>query len=95
MKLSTDQFSYDAKTKVFSAEISDFGQRTPFSRLYIDACDEGIWLTSHRTGKTIRFYIAVVEHDRNEDIQSWGLLPVKQDVYGTEAEECIMKIFND
>lgn len=96
MKLSTDQFSYDASTSVFSAEMSDFGQNTRFSRLYIDACDEGIWLTSSRTGKTIRFYLDCVNRDNDGDVTHWSLLPVEQDVqYNLAASACSIKIFND
>ena len=82
MRVNTDQFSYDAKTRTFIVESSDLAPLRSFgwTRLYPDACDVGIFLTSSKTGVTIRYYISNTIEDREGDVQYWELSPVTEDI---------------
>ena len=83
MRITSVHFNYDTKTKTFSEEISTLtggNYSIPWSRLYQDACDVGIFLVSERTGKVVRYYLAETKQDREGDIQYWMLVPVSEDV---------------
>lgn len=76
--VSTLQLDYDPKTGVFTAEMSML-QHTGFAweQAYPDACDAGITVVSHATGRHIMF--VVYEEDRSEDgIRCWRLKPAKR-----------------
>lgn len=78
---STKQFSYDNKT--FRAEISDLlkgGQFSVFGLIYDDACDEGLTLVSHKTGKEAKFVVDYIHKDPEKDIMWWTLVPTRDTV---------------
>lgn len=97
MRIRTDQLSY--KDKVFSEEASTlFEGRRAFNwtRLYPDACDVGVILLSHKTGKEVRYYLNDVHTDADNDVQYWELLPCTEDVRkhpGVEGTKIL--IWND
>lgn len=84
MRCNTSKFSYHGKTKAFVAEASDFGPLREghlldrLTQLYPDAADRGIFLTSKRTGATIRYYLARTEKDVEGDVRCWMFRPVQE-----------------
>jgi hypothetical protein len=72
MRVRSNQFTHDSKTKTFSAFASDFGAFC-MSRLYNDACDEGIFVVSEKTGATVKFYLSHTETDGEGDLLAWHL----------------------
>lgn len=79
MYFSTSSFSFDGKSKVFSAEISELmhGKVQFLGQIYPDACDEGIFLVSHKTGETAVFYLNVIDVSEGE-YRAWELLPTTE-----------------
>lgn len=72
--VSTEKFSYHGS--VFTCEISDLGPGFQFGRVYDDACDEGLTLVSHRTGREV---VYVVNHQQYKEgeLVAWELIPAK------------------
>ena len=87
-------FSYHARDRVLVSEMSTLEANAQFtrkiiSRVYNDACDEGFWVTSSRTGRKVLFVLDNIAHDREGDVQVWEFAP---------AEECginSITVFND
>ena len=72
----TDAFGVYPEDKTMSCEASTLGIRSPEYQLYDDACDVGICLRSHKTGKLASFYVYDVDKDASdEDIYGWHLKP--------------------
>lgn len=71
---STRQFLPHAKTMSLTAEISELGGLR-FIQAYPDACDIGIDIVSHVTGKESRW--VQVQESRNDDgdITDWKFVP--------------------
>lgn len=85
-------FFYDVATRTLSAEASSLGGAFQVTRLFDDACDVGIAIQSHHTGRVERFYLRRVLRDRNEqEVQGWVFGPV--DVTSNKIKEVV--IFND
>jgi hypothetical protein len=55
--MRTELLTYDKKTKTFIGEASDFPNVSSFHRIYPDACDVGVTLISHKTGKEADFVL--------------------------------------
>lgn len=80
-RFSTEQFSYDNKT--FRAEVSDLsrgGHMSIFGMIYNDACDEGLTLVSHKTGKEAKFAVDYIHKDNENDIMWWTLVPTRDTI---------------
>lgn len=92
-QVSTDRFTYNARDKRFSAEISDLGRGFTFGRVYDDACDVGLTLVSARTGRTMVFSVLDEERDREGELQCWVLRSV-QGASGALGEYS-MTLYND
>lgn len=90
---STKLFHWDKQRKRFSAEASDIGY-TGCSRIYPDACDVGICLKSHRTGKSLWFYLDETIRDPEGDVQAWVFKP-SPEAERDGASGLIVTIFND
>lgn len=86
--LNTKQFHWDPDSKTFSEEASTVGF-TGSCMLFDDACDVGIHLKSHRTGKIEPFYLSKTVKDSEGDIQAWEFASVKSNL------GCKVVIFND
>lgn len=89
-KFSTREMTYDAKTRTFSCEASTIGFHR-FVQIFDDACDEGVYLESHKTGKIIPF--TFTKADMNDgDVCGWWL-----ESYSTDRSQEKMKllIIND
>jgi len=80
---STKEFHWDAKEKLFSVEISTLAgplrDRKPvFGQVYDDACDEGIVLVSHKTGREVVCAVEKVDTDSEGDVAGWNLVPINK-----------------
>jgi hypothetical protein len=92
------QFSYDAKSKVFSADISELtaGRSQFLGQIYPDAADEGLVLISDRTGQEARFYLNVIDIDPEGDYKLWELFPTPESVRKQPGLRGVrVLIFND
>jgi hypothetical protein len=98
MRYQSNQFAYDARTKVFTAESSELdqgGSQPVFEQVFDDACDIGLTMVSDRTGVEIRFYVSQWMMQEG-DIVCWVLRPRKQDqIRHPSVAHCTIKIFND
>lgn len=99
MRFSTKLFSYDARRKEFYTEMSTLEasatERRVFSQIYEDACDEGLTLVSHATGKEVDYVVSKIKRKENE-IQSWELIPIAKSI--RRVRQCAgtrIIIFND
>jgi hypothetical protein len=81
MRVSNRKFRYDAATKRFTAEISEFGKEPPaLTQLYPDAADVGIVIMSAETGKEVRFYLKEEEKEPVDgDLIAWHFEIVPED----------------
>lgn len=86
MHCNSSQFSYDGKTKTFTAESSDIAPLrdfywTPFVNDIDGTLCQGLVFRSLRTGVEIRYFIAETEMDANdEEIMAYILRPLNEDV---------------
>jgi hypothetical protein len=83
--VSTRQVLYDAQRRLFVADISD---THGFGRVYDDACDEGLTLVSHLTGKEVVFAVWNEARDGEGGVQYWLLR-------ATDGSGLTLKLFND
>jgi hypothetical protein len=82
--VSTRQFTYDAPTKNFAAELSDMNG---LGRVYDDACDVGFTMVSARTGRQVVFVLAEEKRDGEGDTLLWE--------YRSIDGEFTATVFND
>ena len=77
-RISTDRLTWSKQTRSFVAEISDFnGTNLQLARLYPDACDVGLTLVSHRTGREATY--ALYQEVRSEgEVQAWEFTPTRE-----------------
>jgi hypothetical protein len=57
--ISSNKFTYNAETRVFSAFASDLGPDW-LGRAYNDACDLGFEMFSQKTGRLATFLMSVI-----------------------------------
>lgn len=88
--VSTRRFSV-AKDGTLVAEISDLNG---YGRVYDDACDVGLTLVSHKTGRQIVFVVEHQERDREWELLFEDLLPADLRVR-REMPNLKVRIFND
>lgn len=96
MQFSSNDFAYNGRTGVFSADISDLslgGKLNIWHRFWNDAADSGIDIVSARTGETVRYAITTTIRNGEGDVLGWELLPVSGSVDG--AEKTRVRIYND
>jgi len=82
MQFSTNMFHWTPEEGLFSQELSSLGVRlnqNAFHQLYSDACDEGITLISHVTGKEANYFVDHMDMSY-EEIQGWNLLPTPETI---------------
>lgn len=93
--ISSDRFSFDAKTRLFTAEASDL-QNQHLNPLYDDAADVGLVMVSSKTGKTVRYYMIHETRGAENEIESWDYYPTTESI--REVPECqgtSVTVFND
>lgn len=99
--LPLERFHYDAKEKSLSAEefvlrSTKFDGTCPWLRpLYNDACDVGMAIRSHYSGRVVRF-VLVKEETRDGDILAWHFVPERPNLTDplTNRVKTVV-IFND
>lgn len=73
LPLST--FTFCRSTRSLVAEASDFGGAFKISRLYDDACDEGIIVKSDVSNRSETFYFVDVDRTPDGEIAGWRFKP--------------------
>jgi hypothetical protein len=96
--ISTKQLDFNKETKTFSAEISmldNGGRLNIWHQAYSDACDEGIKVESHVTGKEVMY--VVDRRDESEgEVHGWHLIPTKDSIRSVpECKGTKLFIMND
>lgn len=76
---STERFTWNGKTKTFSAFLSDL-EFTGFDRIYPDACDVGLSLCNPNTKAEVVFYLSKEDRDAEGDLRFYELLPISESV---------------
>lgn len=89
--ISTRRFFYQKDAGLLTAEISDFGPGFGFGQVYDDACDEGMTLVSHKTGREVVFAVEHIERDCEGDLLYWDLRPAERGAWGCGT----VRIYND
>lgn len=72
--LSTETFTFHREGNQLIAEASTLGDSFRLARLWDDACDQGITLKSHRTGREIT-YVLTGEERYEGELQGWRMAP--------------------
>lgn len=85
---STRTITLDRATGLLVAEMSNLNG---FDRVYQDACDEGLTLISHITGREVVYAVNGVVKDAEGDLVHWDLIPADTRDSGLPA----LRIFND
>lgn len=75
--LPLNLFDYHKESNLLSAEASSLGESFRIQPFYNDACDEGIAIRSHHTGKVEKFVLTKVDTD-DGDIMGWNFAPVNR-----------------
>ena len=93
-KVTTKQFTWEAATKSFLAEISDFGKEFRF--LNNGDADRGLVLVSEKSKREAVFVLHDVLRDNDNDIIQWVLFPTAAAKQANPMLEGVrMVIFND
>ena len=71
--ISTRDCVWDGTSNLFVADMSDLGHGFKFERVYDDACDIGLTLISHRTGKEIVFVFTGHIRNNEGELMGWEL----------------------
>ena len=75
---------------VMATEASQFRPGFVLGRVYDDACDEGLTLVSHKTGREVVFAMYLTHRDRDGDVTRWDLRAVTPGQRGLR-----LTVFND
>lgn len=99
-----NRFTRSDDGNTYVAEMSDFGSLADqlrggglqFHQIYDDACDVGIAIRVPKTGVIVWFYEALVQRDREYDIQWWEFVPITEHVRKYPALANVkVRIYND
>jgi len=85
--ISTRQITYDPDHIMLVGEISS---TNGFGRVFDDACDEGLTVVSHRTGKSIVYAVSHIERG-DDGIAFWDLIPADR----RQKHLPKLRLFND
>ena len=88
--ISTERFTYVPAQNMLVACASDLGSLR-LGRVYDDACDVGMTLISHRTGKRIVFAEGATVRDAEGDVQYTDFHPARPGEWAAGT----VRIFND
>ena len=95
--ISTKAFGYDAETKTFYAEASDFRAYDPtfdpFRQIWDDSADVGFALKGEKTGQEVIVFedLSQAKFDEFDDVIAWHFVP--EDKYSHLFKKVV--IFND
>lgn len=91
---SSNDFTYDASTKVFVGEIS--AVPTVLREMYNDALDIGFAMRSAKTGRIAYFCIETAERDREGDMYRWTFKPTSDSIRrNPNLEGVVVAVYND
>jgi hypothetical protein len=79
------------------SEASVIGYHGPL-QIYDDACDVGIAVRSHKTGRTLRFYLSTEDRDDSgENVAGWWFKMIPEDRcrLSSQCREVDVLIIND
>lgn len=94
--IPSGKFTYDEKTKVFTAEASDLSGINLFSPIYDDACDAGFAMESARTGQTVTYCLEKEHRNNDNDVTHWTFTPITESIRKTPiCKGTSVMIFND
>jgi hypothetical protein len=80
-RCSTRLFTWDKDANRFITEASDLAANgVDFGPVFDDAVDEGLIITSHRTGAEAKFYISYTVDGDHGEVVSWVLKPTNDTV---------------
>lgn len=67
------QFDFNLQTRTLSQDASSLGIKPGhvFEAIYNDACDQGVYVRSERTGKVAPFVLHEEKRGRGGDIVAW------------------------
>ena len=74
--LSSETLSYDKTDRTMSGFASDL-RFNGSNYMYDDACDIGIWIKSHKTGRIEPFVLLKAERDADGDVRWWTFANTK------------------
>lgn len=74
--LESNSLSYDSTDRTLSGFASDL-RFEGIRQMYDDACDVGIWIKSHRTGKIEPFVFVRKQLDSERDVRWWTFANTK------------------
>lgn len=71
-----NRFTWDRATRTLTAEASSLAHgMSVMSHLYDNAANVGLAIRSDRTQRVVRFSLANVRRDADQDVQAWEFLP--------------------
>lgn len=88
-RISTSLLTYDKAENLFVAEDSDLPSRP--DRVWLDSCDVGYTLVSHRTGREIVYALNTIVQNRDQEIMYWDYRPAEDRNNALPT----LRIFND
>lgn len=77
MRHTASRFTYNKDRKELVAEISDLGDNA-FGQIYPDACDYGLILISHVTGRETKWVVTEERRNADNELQYWALIPTAE-----------------
>jgi hypothetical protein len=95
MVYNTKQFTYNPDTRTFATEISDLNGGKNVWSWVPGYTNTGIYLKSHKTGNIARWMIVNRQHDRDNDLLYWDLVPIDCDRDLFAVDDVKMRIYND
>lgn len=85
------KFSFLKDSRMFVAEASDLGPSFA-GRLFDDACDYGMWVRSHKTGKVVSFLLERQGFSPEGDLLYWKFRSWDLDPRASGIE---LRVYND
>lgn len=85
--VALSQFTWDRSANLLVAEMSSLDG---FGRVFDDACDEGLTIISHHTGREVVYAVMAEEKDVEGDLLFWDLESAR---LGEDVPK--VRIFND
>jgi hypothetical protein len=83
--------TWDPSERRYRGEISSIGG---FSRVWDDACDEGLTLVSRHDGSELVFVVSHVEISPDLELTWWDLVPLTTVTHG-KTPAFTVRIYND
>jgi hypothetical protein len=94
-EIDTRIFTYDRNLQLMCADLSDIQANAAYTcsltaRVYNDACDQGFYVRSHRTGRRVLLVLEREVRDAEGDLRCWHFVPAEE-IPGLQS----INVFND